>query len=91
MRAMAEAMDEIEGAERGETLGEHAKVLRTLVPSPAIRAICQANLRFPGSRDILLVKVARPCADRRALTAGPPSRAVQSRWHRLPAGILPPV
>jgi hypothetical protein len=54
---MAEAMDEIEFAAHDETLSEHAKVVRTLVPSPVILAILQANLRFADSRDIILVKV----------------------------------
>jgi hypothetical protein len=52
-------MDEIEFGERDETLYEHAKVLRTLVPSPVILDIFQANLRSPSSWDIIIVKARR--------------------------------
>jgi hypothetical protein len=56
---MADAMDEIEFSDRDETLSEHAKVIRTLVPSPVLLDILQANLRFADSRDIILVKVGK--------------------------------
>jgi len=47
----------------GEKLDEHAKVIRTLVPSPVVQAILQANLRSPCSQDIIFVKARPPlCA-----------------------------
>jgi len=44
----------------GEKLNEHSKVIRTLVPSPVVQAIFQANLRSPCSQDIIFVKASLP-------------------------------
>jgi len=84
--AMAEAMDAIEFGERDETLSEHAKVVRTLVPSPVILDILQANLRAPDSRDIIFVKACRNTATE--LTLVSPPRVTQSCRDGLSAGIL---
>jgi len=48
----------------GEKLNEHSKVIRSLVPSPVVQAIFQANLRSPRSQDIIFVKASLLlCAD----------------------------
>jgi hypothetical protein len=37
--------------------GEFARLVKTVVPSPAIKDVFEANLRRPSSQDIILVKV----------------------------------
>lgn len=43
-----------------ETPEKHSQVLTTLVPSPVIKDIFEANLRSPGSQDIIFIKVSAP-------------------------------
>ena len=45
-----------------ETWENHFQLLRTLVPSPVIKDIFEANIRSPTSQDIIFIKVRGPPA-----------------------------
>jgi hypothetical protein len=51
------SMEDIQCALTENYAGEFARLVKTIVPSPAIKDVFEADLRGPGSKDIILVKV----------------------------------
>jgi hypothetical protein len=43
--------------EEENTAENHSQLLKTLVPSPVIKDIFEANIRSPNSQDIIFIKV----------------------------------
>jgi hypothetical protein len=43
--------------EKEDTADNHSQLLKTLVPSPVIKDIFEANIRSPNSQDIIFIKV----------------------------------
>ena len=43
--------------ETEDTADNHSQLLKTLVPSPVIKSIFEANIRSPHSQDIIFIKV----------------------------------
>lgn len=50
-------MEDIQYSQTENCAGEFARLVKTVVRSPAIKDVFEVDLRGPGSRDIIFVKV----------------------------------
>ena len=50
-------MEDIQFSGQDEEPGERSLLIKTLIPSPVIKDVLEANLSAPNSKDIIFIKV----------------------------------